>query len=118
MFVTVKRSRHEFSYGSLRPVLFWIEVKIQKGKATSAQQCELENTPSRDTPKPYSVRLREINPGENFIIRAPPLPLFGQKAFLGGRGGGYILNPRGRDFMRPPSSIHPPPLEGYFQGFQ
>ena len=32
-------------------------------------------------------------------------------------GGVYFEAPRGRNFIRPPPSVHPPPLEGYFQGW-
>ena len=48
----------------------------------------------------------------------PPPAFFGQKAFLGGKGGGgvYFEPPRGRDVIHPPS-FTPPPVEGYFRGW-
>ena len=58
--------------------------------------------------------IRTTNPGKNYIRRPPPLPpLLVRKQFLGGGGGVYILKPPRQD---PPSFIHPPPLEGSFQG--
>ena len=48
-----------------------------------------------------------------------PLPLFLAKRHFPGEGGGgvYFEAPRGRNFIRPPPFIHPPPLEGCFQGW-
>ena len=49
----------------------------------------------------------------------PPLPPFLAKRHFPGEGGGdvYFEAPRGRNFIRPPFFTHPPPLEGYFQGW-
>ena len=49
----------------------------------------------------------------------PPSPLFLAKRHFSGEGceGVYFEAPRGRHFVRPPPFIHPPPLEGYFQGW-
>ena len=57
-----------------------------------------------------------MHPGKHYI--PPPSPHFWPGGHVSGRGGGvYILKPpRGRNFIRPPSFIPPPPLEGYFQG--
>ena len=55
------------------------------------------------------------------IYTPPPLPPFlAQRHFPGEGGGGvYSEAPRGRNFIRPPPPpfIHPPPLDGYFQGW-
>ena len=57
-------------------------------------------------------------PGRHYIRPPPPPPNFGQKAFLRERGGGCIFRTlRSRNFIRPPSFLHPAPLEGYFQGW-
>ena len=51
------------------------------------------------------------------MVHMHPPPFFGQKAFFRGRGVVYVLEaPRSKSFIPPPSSIHPPPLEGCFQG--
>ena len=50
----------------------------------------------------------------------PPAPIFGPEGSFRREGiyegGVYFEAPRGRNFIRPPSFIRPPPLEGYFQG--
>ena len=52
------------------------------------------------------------------VYAPPPSPFWARKEFWGGGGGGCIFwTPRGRNFIRPPSFIHPPPLEGSFQGW-
>ena len=55
-------------------------------------------------------------PGRNYI--RPPLPPFWPEGIFEGEGGGVVcfVPPRGRNFIRPPSFICPPPLEGYFRG--
>ena len=59
-------------------------------------------------------------PGRNFSP-PPPHPISGHKAFFREGGGSvYFEAPRGRNFIRPPPPppfIHPPPLEGSFQGW-
>ena len=49
----------------------------------------------------------------------PPLtPFLAQRSFFReGWGVVYFEVPRGKNFMRPPSFIRPPPREGYFQGW-
>ena len=47
----------------------------------------------------------------------PPPPFLAKRHFpVEGGGGVYFEAPRGRNFI-PPPFIHPPPLEGYFQGW-
>ena len=61
----------------------------------------------------------DLVPGRN-CIHPPPSPHFWLKGIFSGEGGGgvYFEAPRGRIFIRPPPLfIHPPPLEGYFQGW-
>ena len=51
-------------------------------------------------------------------LYTPPPPFLAKRHFLGEGGGGvYFEAPRGRNFIRPPFLIHPPPLGGYFQGW-
>ena len=68
--------------------------------------------------KQRSMSGLSTDPGRNYIRPPPPPPDFGQKAFLREREGGCIFRtPRSRNFIRPPSFIRPPPLEGYFHGW-
>ena len=59
-----------------------------------------------------------VLPGRDYL-RPPPLPPFLARRHFSGEGGGGVCfeAPRGRKFIRPPPLIHPPPLEGYFQGW-
>ena len=52
-------------------------------------------------------------------IPPPPSPDSGPNAFCRGGGGGGVYSeaPRCRNFISPPPFTHPPPLEGYFQGW-
>ena len=53
------------------------------------------------------------------MVPPPPLtPCYGQKAFLKGGGGGYILNTPAAGFLYPPSLLYiPHPWEGIFWGW-
>ena len=73
------------------------------------------STPTEPRLAKQKIIFGDLFPGRNYVRPLPPL--FGQKTFLRGGGGVYILNPPPRqDFIRPPSFIRPPPLAGYFQG--
>ena len=57
------------------------------------------------------------NSREEFYTPPPPPPFSGLKAFFREGGGGvYFEALRGRNFVPPPLFLHPPPLEGRFQG--
>ena len=67
-----------------------------------------------------SLTCEEIMKIPGKYLETPPPPHFCLEGiFQGqGRGGGCIFEaPRGRNFIRRPSFLRPPPLEGYFQGW-
>ena len=53
------------------------------------------------------------------IYAPPPSPHFWPKGHFPVEGGGgvYFEAPRGKNFIRPPLFIHPPPLGECFQGW-
>ena len=70
---------------------------------------------------PWSTRKGSVQSRVNFqgeiIYAPPPPPISGHKAFFRGGGWGCIFwGPPRQEFYTPPLFIHPPPLEGYFQG--
>ena len=61
---------------------------------------------------------KPLYPGRTYIGPPPPPPFLAKRHFQGRGGGGvYFEAPRGRNFIRPPPFIHPPPLGGYISGY-
>ena len=56
---------------------------------------------------------------EKLYTPPPPPPAISAERHFPGEGGGgvYFEAPRGRNFIRPPPFIHPPPLGGYLEGW-
>ena len=83
--------------------------------AEPSKKLEFKSWPR--TPPKFAKNGQHFMLGE-IIYAPPPSPHFWPEGIFQGRGGGGVCfeAPRGRNFIRPPPFIHPPPLEGYFRG--
>ena len=115
------RCVHTCAAKNVHPIFAWVagELGASKNCSKGHKSTCLVWHPCRtkSARKSFNSKTKKSIQGE--VIYPPPSRHFWPKGNFPGEGGGgvYFEAPRGRNFIRPPPFIHPPPLGGYFQGW-